>query len=377
MKGAVIDSVDPGTFLCPDSATRNPKIIFEVPPPAPTTGPTFGGAGTLFDGSQPCARRLELHVSPCFPRSPEMQLDDRDPSVPTGLVSSGLSSEGPSQTAENDTGSLMSQASRLTDLPSDTWETEGGPLAGAGHVVVVKAKGAVIDSVDPGTFLCPDSATRNPKIIFEVPPPGPNIGAGDDNAAAKLPPPLTLPGSWTLVAPAGSEELGAPLSTGPGVDALLPTPTADPDNDAVQSPPPLTFPRTWTLGASALSEDLGALLSTDTGARPVGLGKDDDEDEGQAPWVDDDAEGDEDGAREGAEEVTDKDAEVGNADWADDDDEAKGAAEEDAAPVREEVARDSDADEGADVATEDADEAADEDAAADLAPGTDDCFRGD
>ena len=187
----------------------------------------------------------------------------------------------------------------------------------------------------------------------------------------------TLPGSWTLVAPAGSEELGAPLSTGPGVDALLPTPTADPDNDAVQSPPPLTFPRTWTLGASALSEDLGALLSTDTGARPVGLGKDDDEDEGQAPWVDDDAEGDEDGAREGAEEVTDKDAEVGNADWADDDDEAKGAAEEDAAPVREEVARDSDADEGADVATEDADEAADEDAAADLAPGTDDCFRGD
>ena len=316
-------------------------------------------------------------VSPCFPRSPEMQLGDRDSSVPTGLVSSGLSSEGPSQTAENDTGSLMSQASRLNDPPSDKWETEGGPLAGAGHVVVVKAKGAVIDSVDPGTFLCPDSATRNPKIIFEVPPPGPNIGAGDDNAAAKLPPPLTLPGSWTLVAPAGSEELGAPLSTGPGVDALLPTPTADPDNDAVQSPPPLTFPRTWTLGASALSEDLGALLSTDTGARPVGRGKDDDEDEGQAPWVDDDAEGDEDGAREGAEEVTDKDAEVGNADWADDDDEAKGAAEEDAAPVREEAARDSDADEGEDVATEDADEAADEDAAADHAPGTDDCFRGD
>ena len=162
---------------------------------------------------------------PCFPRSPEMQLGDRDSSVPTGLVSSGLSSEGPSQNAAHDTGSLMSQASRLTDLPSDTWETEGGPLAGAGHVVVVKAKGAVIDSVDPGTFLCPDSATRNPKIIFEVPPPGPNIGAGDDNAAAKLPPPLTLPGSWTLVAPAGSEELGAPLSTGPGVDALLPTPT--------------------------------------------------------------------------------------------------------------------------------------------------------
>ena len=93
-KGAVIDSVDPGTFLCPDSATRNPKITFEVPPPAPTTGPTFGGAGTLFDGSQPCARRLELHVSPCFPRSPEMQLGDRDSSVPTGLVSSGLSSEG-------------------------------------------------------------------------------------------------------------------------------------------------------------------------------------------------------------------------------------------------------------------------------------------
>ena len=325
-------------------------------------------------------------VSPCFPRSHEMQLGDRDSSVPTGLVSSGLSSEGPPQTAEHDTGSLMSQASRLNDPPSDKWETEGGPLAGAGHVVVVKAKGAVIDSVDPGTFLCPDSATRNPKIIFEVPPPGPNIGAGDDNAAAKLPPPLTLPGSWTLVAPAGSEELGAPLSTGPGVDALLPTPTADPDNDTVQSPPPLTFPRPWTLGASALSEDLGALLSTGMGARPVGRGKDDDEDEGQAPWVDDDAEGDEDGAREGAEEVTDKDAEVGNAAWADDDDAAKGAAEEDtapgaaeedAAPVCEEVVRDSDADEGEDVATEDADDAADADAAADLAPGTDDCFRGD
>ena len=140
------------------------------------------------------------------------------------------------------------------------------------------------------------------------------------------------------------------------------------------------------MGASALSEDLGALLSTDTGARPVGRGKDDDKDEGQAPWVDDDAEGDEDGAREGAEEVTDKDAEVGNAAWADDDDAAKGAAEEDtapgaaeedAAPVCEEVVRDSDADEGEDVATEDADDAADADAAADLAPGTDDCFRGD
>ena len=37
---------------------------------------------------------------------------------------------------------------------------------------------------------------------------------------------------------------------------------------------------------------------------------------------------------------------------------------------------DSDADEGEDVATEDADDAADADAAADLAPGTDDCFRG-
>ncbi len=92
--------------------------------------------------------------------------------------------------------------------------------------------------------------------------------------------------------------------------------------------------------------------------------------------------GGEDGAREGAEEVTDKDAEVGGADWADDDDEAKaaeekGAAEEDDAPAHEEAARDSDTHEGEDVATEDADEASDEDAAADHDLGTDNCFRGD
>ncbi len=69
----------------------------------------------------------------------------------------------------------------------------------------------------------------------------------------------------------------------------------------------------WTLEASASSEDLGALLSTDTGAGPVGRVKDEDEDEGQATWVDDDDEGDKDGAREGGEEVTDEDAEVGDA----------------------------------------------------------------
>ena len=51
----------------------------------------------------------------------------------------------------------------------------------------------------------------------------------------------------------------------------------------------------------------------------------------------------------------------------------KEEAEEDDAPVHEEAARDSDADEGEDAATEDADE----DAAADHDPGTDDCFRGD
>ena len=35
---------------------------------------------------------------------------------------------------------------------------------------------------------------------------------------------------------------------------------ADPDNDAVKSPPPLNLPPTWTLGAPAPSEDLGTLL---------------------------------------------------------------------------------------------------------------------
>jgi len=43
-------------------------------------------------------------------------------------------------------------------------------------------------------------------------------------------------------------------------DAVFSTsPTADPDNDAAKPPPPLNLPRTWTLGAPAPSEDLGTL----------------------------------------------------------------------------------------------------------------------
>ena len=90
-----------------------------------------------------------------------MQLGDREPSDPTGLVSSGLSSEGQSQTAEHDTGSLMPQASRLTGQPSVSLLSERRPCAGARHVVVVKAQGAVINSVDPGTI--PEHAFSNPK----------------------------------------------------------------------------------------------------------------------------------------------------------------------------------------------------------------------
>jgi len=92
------------------------------------------------------------------------------------------------------------------------------------------------------------------------------------------------------------------------------------------------------------------------GAGPVGKVQDEDEDEGQATWVDEEEEGAEDGAREGAEAVMDEDAEVGDADWADDDDEAKAnaekeAAEDDDAPAHEAAALDSDTDEGEDVAT--------------------------
>ena len=50
-------------------------------------------------------------VPPEFPRSPEMSLGS-DPSVPTGLVSSGPCSEGPQQSANHDTGRPKSPASR-------------------------------------------------------------------------------------------------------------------------------------------------------------------------------------------------------------------------------------------------------------------------
>ena len=75
--------------------------------------------------------------TPCFPCSPEMQLGARDASIPNGLVSSGLGLEAPSQTAEHDTGSLTSHASRLTDQTSDNRDTSGCcPPAGAGHLVL-------------------------------------------------------------------------------------------------------------------------------------------------------------------------------------------------------------------------------------------------
>ena len=91
--------------------------------------------------------------------------------IPNGLVSSGLGLEAPSQTAEHDTGSLKSHASRLTDQPPDNRDTSGCcPLAGAGHLVVVKVQDAVSDIVTTGTAQCPFTAYSNPKT-HEAPPP--------------------------------------------------------------------------------------------------------------------------------------------------------------------------------------------------------------
>ena len=45
--------------------------------------------------------------------------------------------------------------------------------------MVVKAQGAVLDSVDTGTNLCPDTAHRNPKTPNEAPSLAPDLGAGD------------------------------------------------------------------------------------------------------------------------------------------------------------------------------------------------------
>ena len=93
---------------------------------------TARGTGFLCDPSLISPRGvLGTQVpTPCFPRSPEMQLGARDAPIPNGLVSSGLGLEAPSQTAEHDTGSLKSHASRLTDQPSDNGDTSGCcPLA--------------------------------------------------------------------------------------------------------------------------------------------------------------------------------------------------------------------------------------------------------
>ena len=49
----------PLAFGAPISLYQQP--INEATPPAPPTGLTFGGAGTLLDGGRPCARRLELN----------------------------------------------------------------------------------------------------------------------------------------------------------------------------------------------------------------------------------------------------------------------------------------------------------------------------
>ena len=109
-----------------------------------------------------------------------MQLGARDASIPNGLVSSGLGLEVPSQTAEHDTGSLKSHASRLTDQPSDNRDTSGCfPLVGAGHLVVVKVQDAVSDIVTTGAAQCPITAYSNPKTPHEAPPPASDLGAGD------------------------------------------------------------------------------------------------------------------------------------------------------------------------------------------------------
>ena len=136
----------------------------------------------LLCGPSPISPRDVLGAqvpTPCFPRSPEMQLGARDAPIPNGLVSSGLGLEAPSQTAEHDTSSLKSHASRLTDQPPDNRDTSGCcPLAGAGHLVVVKVQDAVSDIVTTGPSQCPFTAYSNPKT-HEAPPPAADLGAGD------------------------------------------------------------------------------------------------------------------------------------------------------------------------------------------------------
>ena len=48
------------------------------------------------------------------------------------------------------------------------------------------------------------------------------------------------------------------------------SPDANPDHDDAKSPPPLNLPRTWTLGAPAPSEDLGTPQTNGTGTRTAG-----------------------------------------------------------------------------------------------------------
>ena len=53
-------------------------------------------------------------------------------------------------------------------------------------------------------------------------------------------------------------------------DDLSKSPTADPDDDNAKLPSLINLPHTWTLGAPAPSEELGALLSTVMSAGTVG-----------------------------------------------------------------------------------------------------------
>ena len=74
--------------------------------------------------------------------------------------------------------------------------------------MIVTAMDAAPGSVVSGTDKCPAYALCNLNTSKEAPPPAPT-----DNFAAKSPPPLNLPRTWTLGAPAPSEDLGTPQSS--------------------------------------------------------------------------------------------------------------------------------------------------------------------
>ena len=301
----------------------------------------------------------------------------------------------------------MSQASRLTDQPSDKWETEGCPLAGAEHVVVVKAQGAVLDSVDTGTNLCPDSAHRNPKTPNEAPSLAPDLGAGDPPAP---PTGSTFGGAGTLFH--GGRPCARRLELNEKDDEEAPKQGEATDDDAWvedtevgEPPPPLNHPPSWDLGASAPSEDLGTPPYADEAKEEeedAAAEEEEEEDAAAAAAADaDEAEEDEEQeveeeAEDAAEDDDDEDAEAAEAavhtdaatdlqqreaveEDEDKEDAEDAAAEEDVAPDEAEETHEVEVEVEADDGAEDDDEedaeaeeaAVNDDAATDLPPGSD------